>query len=71
MPLERIDLDHVDEIKNLIASGDVSLQERKETFRKLTGRDTTLPNDRLIEAIAATDDDDDELFVANVLKHES
>ena len=71
MPLERIDLDHVDEIKMLISSGDVSLQERRTVFRKLTGRDTILTDDRLIEAVAATDDDDDELFVANVMKHES
>lgn len=61
---------HVEEIRALIASGDVSLEERRRTFLRLTGRETAIDDEKLIQAVAATDDDDDELFVDNVKKIE-
>jgi hypothetical protein len=57
---------HHQEISALITSGDVSLKERRDAFKRKTGRDTTLDDDHLIAAVAATDDDDDDLFVTNV-----
>lgn len=53
-------------IKDLIATSDVSLTERRKTFEAIKGRATTLNDDQLIIAIAATDDDDDDLFCTNV-----
>lgn len=53
------------EIKSLIESGDVSLDEYRAKFKHQMQRDTALNDDQLIRAIAATDDDDDVLFAAN------
>jgi hypothetical protein len=66
--------DHIAEIRVLTESKDfdgkpdISLAERRETFKRITGTITTLSDDQLIAAIAATNDDDDDLFVTNV-KH--
>lgn len=61
----------VAEMKDLVASGDVVLAERRRAFEHSQGRATTLNDDKLLIAIAATDDDDDELFVMNVLRVEN
>lgn len=62
---------YVDEIKAVIDSGDVSLTERRTVFAKMAGRTTKLTDDQLIRAIAATNDDDDELFMQNVIEVET
>lgn len=64
--LNAINPAHIQEIKDLVEDGDVNLAERRETFKKIVERPTTLNDEQLIKAIAATDDDDDELFVQNV-----
>jgi len=56
----------VAQIKDLIDSGDVDLDERRAAFKAYEGRDMELSKDDLILAIAATDDDDEDLFVGNV-----
>lgn len=62
----KINEDHVSDIRALVSTGDVVLSERRAAFKKMEGRDTLLDDEKLIRAIAATDDDDDELFVSNV-----
>lgn len=58
--------EHLSDIKALISTGEVSLSERRETFKRIRGRETKLNDEQLIKAIAATDDDDDDLFCTNV-----
>lgn len=53
----------IDEIKQLVESGDVSLDEYKTKYKTVTGNECQLSDEQLIEAIAMTDDDDDHLFV--------
>jgi len=60
----------IDEIKDLVASGDVKLEERRAVFRKAQERETTLPDHKLLVAVAATEDDDDTEFVTHVLEVE-
>jgi hypothetical protein len=57
---------HVEEIKALLDSGDITFEEYRAKYEKIKGTATTLTDENLIRAIAATDDDDDELFVRNV-----
>lgn len=47
----------VDEIRDLVASGDMKLSEYRDHYKAKFGRDTTLSDDRIIEMIAATEDD--------------
>lgn len=61
-----VDQKQIDEMKGLIETGDLDLAERRDTFTKIEGRPTTLDEDHLVKAIAATEDDDDELFCTNV-----
>ena len=58
--------EHILEIKELISTGDIELSERRQAFKSVMGRDTILNDEQLTLAIAATDDDDDELFAKNV-----
>jgi hypothetical protein len=60
--------DHVEEIKALIQSGDVSLDEYRGKYKTKTGQTCSLTDAQLILAIAETDDDDDDLFVFNADK---
>ena len=62
--------EHILEIKQLISTGDIKLSERRQAFRAVMGRDTILNDEQLTLAIAATDDDDDELFAKNVCEIE-
>jgi hypothetical protein len=54
------------EQKDLVDSGDLVLDERRNAFRHITGRHTMLDDEKLLIACAATDDDDDDLFAKNV-----
>lgn len=56
----------IQDIRELIKTGDLSLTERREAFKRIAGRDTQLNDEQLIAAIAATEDDDDNLFVTQV-----
>ena len=58
----------IEEMKELVQSGDLSLMERRQVFKDKTGQTMPLSENDLLAAIAATDDDDDDLFVTNV-KH--
>lgn len=62
--------EHISEIKALIQTGDVDLTERRAAFKAHMKRETKLTDDNLIRAIAATDDDDEELFCQNVIAAE-
>jgi hypothetical protein len=62
------DHNHIAEIKALIESGDVSLADERAKYLRKTGKNCPLDDEKLILAIAMTDDDDDDLFVANVDK---
>ena len=62
-----MEINHMDEIRALVSSGDIDLQDEREKFKRIIGRYTSLTNDQLIEAIALTDDTDDDLFVKNVI----
>jgi hypothetical protein len=59
----------VQEIKAVIESGDVSLMEERTKYQITTGKTCTpadISDEKLIDALALTDDDDTELFVKNV-----
>lgn len=58
---------HIGEIRALVKTGDINLQERRETFERMRGLKTICTDEQLIRAIAATDDDDDDLFCDNVM----
>lgn len=62
----RVREDHIKDMKALIDTGDLKLVERRSAFRQVVGRDTTLNDEQLIAACAATDDNDEELFAENV-----
>jgi hypothetical protein len=57
----------IDEMKALVQSGDINLAEERVKFKKQTDRETTLNDDDLLEAIAATTDDDPEEFAENCI----
>lgn len=54
--------ERISEINDLIASGDVDLGERRQKFKELEKTETYLTDAELVEAIALTDDDDDDQF---------
>jgi hypothetical protein len=55
------------DIQALIDSGDLKLEEVKNTFVSQVNRSTTLDDEGIKAACAATDDDDDDLLVKNML----
>lgn len=48
------------EVREMIASGDVNLAEARQKYRNLRGKDTSLNDEQLIAAVACLSDDDDE-----------
>jgi hypothetical protein len=54
------------EMQALVAAGDTDLNEIRETFKTITGRETAL-DDVMLTAASFTDDDDDELLVKNII----
>lgn len=63
-------LSYVDDIRGLVASGDVVLATERAKFKAAKGRDTTLDDEALIRAIAIQEDDTTEDLVAAILKTE-
>ncbi len=57
------------EAKQLVEEGDTDLAERRATFKRIAGRDTTLDDDALTVA-TMTDDADDREFHDLVIKIE-
>jgi len=57
----------ISEMEELVKTGDENLDKRRITFCNHAGRPTTLTDDKLIVALAALSDDDDEEFCQNVL----
>lgn len=53
------------EMKDLVEDGDLSLSELRAKYKTATGADTTLTDEQLTAA-ARTEDDDDNLLVANI-----
>lgn len=66
----KVTQEDINAIQQLIATGDVVLSDSRAVFRDVYKRDTTLTDEQLIVAIAATDDDDPDLFCDNVLQME-
>lgn len=60
-------LEHVPDIKALVEAGDINLASERARFKTIMGRDMKLSDEGLIQALAMTDDDDDSLFIENVL----
>lgn len=57
--------------RDLVETGDIVLSELRERFQRLTGRPTTLDDDKLTIASMAEDDgEDDAQFVAGVTQIE-
>lgn len=67
----KVTKDDIAEMHTLIKSGDLSLSERREVFARIKGRAMAIDDEKLIIAIAATDDNDDELFAGNVIEVEN
>lgn len=56
----------VSELTELVKTGDLDLEERRATYKEISNAETFLDDALLIEAVALTNDDDDDLFVINV-----
>lgn len=65
---------HIQEMRALLASGDLSLGDARAAFAEIVGRPTTLTNDQIIETWADDVDGewaDDEAFTAELLRRET
>jgi len=66
-----ISKEQIEEMRQLVNSGDLDLDERKTVFKQHVGRMPNLDEEDLLKACAMTEDDDDELFIKNALKIEA
>ena len=60
----KLHVQHVVEVRALIAAGDINPQEWYDAFAKAQGRDTTLSDDELVDVIADEDDNADDFNTA-------
>lgn len=67
MDVNEVTQSQIDEMRALVASGDLNLTETRQMFKAKTGCATVLSDDELLKAHAALDDDDDEILVNNIL----
>ena len=62
----KITKSNLQEMKDLVASGDTNLDQVRNTYTAATGKETTL-NEEQLAAATCTEDDDDDLLVKNIL----
>lgn len=63
--------EQIDDIRGLVISGDVNLEEYKDYYLQIVGKPTILTDEQLIEMVAESEDDDDpEGWVVNMKSRE-
>jgi hypothetical protein len=66
----KISKDELAEMKDLVESGDLDINAIRQKYQHSTGKTTTLTDEQLTAA-ARTEDDVDELLIANIIDIEA